>query len=77
MTVLAPSERYYEERGRKPKTLTDRAQQMIRQLRRWLPDRPMVIVGDSSYAALELLAACQALLNRHGRDPLAPGCGLV
>jgi hypothetical protein len=25
MTVLAPSERYYEERGRKPKKLTDRA----------------------------------------------------
>jgi hypothetical protein len=61
MTVLAPSERYYEERGRKPKKLTDRAQQMIRQLRRWLPRRPIVVVADSSYAALELLAACQAV----------------
>jgi hypothetical protein len=61
MTVLAPSERYYQERGRKPKKLTDRAQQMIRQLRRWLPQRPIVIVADSSYAALELLAACQTL----------------
>jgi hypothetical protein len=61
MTVLAPSERYYAERGRTPKKLTDRAQQMIRQLRRWLPRRPIVIVADSSYAALELLAACQAL----------------
>jgi len=61
MTVLAPSERYYEERGRQPKKLTDRAQQMIRQLRRWLPRHPIVVVADSSYAALELLAACQAL----------------
>lgn len=61
MTVLAPSERYYEERGRKPKKLTDRAQQMIRQLRRWIPKRPIVVVADSSYAALELLAACQGL----------------
>jgi hypothetical protein len=61
MTVLAPSERYYEERGRKSKKLTGRAQQMIRQLRRWLPRRPLVVVADSSYAALELLAACQAL----------------
>ncbi len=61
MTVLAPSERYYAERGRQPKKLTDRAQQMIRQLRRWLPRRPMVVVADSSYAALELLAACQVL----------------
>jgi len=61
MTALAPSERYYEARGRKPKKLTDRAQQLIRQLRRWLPQCPMVVVADSSYAALELLAACQAL----------------
>jgi len=61
MTALAPSERYYQERGRKPKTLTERAQQMIFQLRRFLPQRSLVIVGDNSYAALDLLAACQAL----------------
>jgi hypothetical protein len=60
MTALAPSERYYETRGRQAKTLTERALQMIKQLRRWLPNRRLVIVGDSSYAALELLAACQA-----------------
>lgn len=61
MTVLAPSERYYETRGRKPKTLTERARQMIKQLRRWLPKRRLVMVGDNSYAALDLLAVCQAL----------------
>jgi hypothetical protein len=61
MTASAPSERYYETRGRKPKTLTERAQQMIKQLRRWLPNRALVIVGDNSYAALDLLAGCQAL----------------
>ena len=61
MTAIAPSERYYETRGRKPKTLTERAQQMIKQLRRWLPQRQLVMVGDSSYAALDLLATCQAL----------------
>jgi hypothetical protein len=61
MTALAPSEGYYEERERKPKTLTERAQQMIMQLRRWLPNRQLVIVGDNSYAALDLLATCQAL----------------
>jgi hypothetical protein len=63
MTVPAPSERYYGERGRKPKTITERAQQMIGQLRRWLPAQTIVMVGDSTYAALELLAACQALLE--------------
>ena len=61
MTAIAPSERYYEARGRTPKTLTERAMQMIKQLRRWLPNRKLVMVGDSSYAALDLLAACQAL----------------
>ncbi len=61
MTAIAPSERCYETRGRKPKTLTERARQMIKQLRRWLPKRSLVIVGDNSYAALDLLAACQAL----------------
>jgi DDE superfamily endonuclease len=29
---------------------------MIRQLRRWLPGRALVVVADSTYAALELLA---------------------
>ena len=61
MTAIAPSERYYKEGGRLPKTLTERAFQMIVQLRRWLPHRTMVIVGDSTYAALDLLAKCQAL----------------
>jgi hypothetical protein len=29
---------------------------MIRQVRRWLPDRTLVVVADSTYAVLELLA---------------------
>jgi len=58
LTVLAPSERYYQERGRRPKTILDWARQMVCQLRRWLPERDLVIVADSSYAALEFLDAC-------------------
>lgn len=61
LTAIAPSERYYQTRRRKPKTLTERAQQMIKQVRRWWPKRAIVMVGDNSYAALDLLAACQAL----------------
>jgi hypothetical protein len=34
---------------------------MIRQLRRWLPGRPLVVVADSHYAVLELLAFVQSL----------------
>jgi DDE superfamily endonuclease len=57
LTVLAPSERYHTEREQRHKKLTDWARQMITQVRRWLPDRAIVVVADSSYAVLELLAA--------------------
>jgi hypothetical protein len=61
LTVLAPSERYAQARGRRHKTLADWARQIITQLRRWLPGRALVVVADSSYAVLELLAACAGL----------------
>ncbi len=61
LTALAPSERYYRNQGKTPKKLTDWARQLILQLRRWLPHRSLVLVADSSYAALELLHFCQSL----------------
>jgi hypothetical protein len=61
LTALAPSERYYEQRGRQAKTLTDWARQLVYQVRRFLPERVLVFVADSSYAALDFLHACQAL----------------
>ena len=56
LTALAPSERYDSERGRRHKRLTDWARQMLRQVARWLPGRSLVVVADSSFAALDLLA---------------------
>ena len=47
--------------GRRHKKLTDWARQMVLQLRRWLPHRPLVLVGDNSYAVLDLLHCCQSL----------------
>ncbi len=41
--------------------MTDWGRQLIVQLRRWLPFREVVVVADSTYAALDLLAACQRL----------------
>jgi hypothetical protein len=61
LTVLAPSERYHQERNQPHKVLTDWARQMITQVRAWLPERRLVVVADSTYAAIELLAACQGL----------------
>src|SRR6266498_1138254 len=61
LTVLAPSERYATEQQRRHKTLSDWARQIVKQLRRWLPGRALVVVADSTYAVLELLAACAGL----------------
>jgi DDE superfamily endonuclease len=61
LTVLAPSERYHQERGMPHKQLTDHARQMITQVCRWLPERMLVVAADSSYAAIELLSACASL----------------
>ena len=56
LTVLAPSERYYQGKRWKHKKLTEWAHQMVLQVRRWLPQCLLVIVADSSFAAIDLLA---------------------
>jgi DDE superfamily endonuclease len=61
LTVLAPSERYHQKRHRRHKTLVNWGRQMLLQLRRWLPERPIVLVADSGYAALDFLGC---LTNR-------------
>ena len=48
LTVLAPSERYYESHPGQHKKLTDWARQMGMQVRRWLPKRKIFLVADSS-----------------------------
>ena len=60
-TVLAPSERYHQTRGTRHKTLLDWARQMLIQVRRWLPQRAIILVADSSFAALEWLEALRQL----------------
>jgi hypothetical protein len=62
LTALAPSERYCREHGRRHKKLTDWGRQLALQAKRWLPDRALILVADSGFAALELLAT----LVRHG-----------
>src|SRR4051812_42572742 len=60
-TVLAPSERYHQKRHKRHKTLVNWGRQMLLQLRRWLPERSLVLVADSGYAALDFLGG---LANR-------------
>ena len=54
LTVLMPSARYYKGRHHR-KDQMDWKRQVLLQVRRWLPQRRLVCVADSAYAALELL----------------------
>jgi hypothetical protein len=63
LTVLAPSERYYEKRKRAHKKLTDWARQALLQVRCWLPGRKLVVVMDAGYAAIDFLWQVAKLAN--------------
>jgi hypothetical protein len=56
LTLLTPSERCCQLRGRRYKRVSHWARQAMLQLRRWLPGRRIVLVGDNNYSAIELLA---------------------
>ena len=67
LTALAPSTRHSRERGRRHKTPPDWARQLL-QLRRHpqagtRPSRAIVVVADSGYAAIALLARCGRLAS--------------
>ncbi len=61
LTILAPSERWSGERGRRHKTVVDWARQAVLQARRWLPDRRLIVVADAGFSGVSLIAA----LRRH------------
>lgn len=61
LTVLAPSKRYYARGRRAHKKLTDWARQALLLVRRWLPQRTLVFVADSSFAVIEWLERMQRL----------------
>ena len=74
LTVLEPSSRYYQQQGRRHRKITGWARQMVMLLRRWLPHRPLVLVGDNGYAVLDLHHCCP--VSPRARDPhrqIAPG----
>jgi hypothetical protein len=60
LTALAPSQRYADTHGQQHKPITTWARQLLHTVSRWYPGRQLIAVADSSYAALEFLAACGA-----------------
>lgn len=59
LTILAPSKKANAKAGRRHKTTLDWAQQMMLQLRRWLPDRAIILIGDGTYACVHFALACK------------------
>ncbi len=57
LTALVPSERACREQGRRHKPLLEVGCQLALQARRWLPQRDLVLVGDSGFSALKVLDA--------------------
>lgn len=61
LTVLAPSEKTNRANGKRHKTSIDWIAQMIVRVRRWLPERPLVLVVDGALAAVKLGLRCARL----------------
>lgn len=61
LTTLAAKPKTNAEQGRRHKTTIDWIAQMIRAVRRWVPDRSMVLVVDGGLAAVKLGLCCAGL----------------
>ena len=61
LSVLLTSEEVDEKLGRRHKTVPDWTKQLMKLLRRWLPDRPIKLVGDGAYSVVELGTVCRKL----------------
>ena len=63
LTVLAPSKRTNEANGKRHKTSIDWVMQMIAAVRRWVPDKIIVLVTDGGLVAVKLGLRCARFLN--------------
>jgi hypothetical protein len=57
-SVLATTPKVSEQLGKAHKTVAQIAAQMVIAVRRWLPDIPIKLVGDSAYSVVELGLCC-------------------
>jgi len=58
LTIPAPSPAVSATLGKPHRTLPERAAVLVRLLRRWLPDRAIVFLGDSTFGTVELALTC-------------------
>jgi hypothetical protein len=58
LSVPAPTPEVSHRLGRRHKTVPQRARQILRLVRRWLPTAKLTIIGDQTYSVQELGAVC-------------------
>jgi DDE superfamily endonuclease len=58
LSVLAPTPSVSAALGQRHKTVPDLAGQLAALLRRWLPDRRLILVGDGAYSGIDLGLIC-------------------
>ena len=59
LDVPAPTPQVSERLGRRHKTIAQWTRQMIRVVRRWLPNVAITVLGDQAYSVVELGHACR------------------
>ena len=59
LCVLLTSEEVDTTLGHRHKTVPDWTKQLVKLVRRWLPDRPIKLIGDGSYSVVELGTVCR------------------
>ena len=60
LCVLLSSEEEDRRLGRRHKTVPDWTKQLVKVVRRWLPDRPIKLIGDGAYSVVELGTICRS-----------------
>jgi len=60
LTVPCPTPAVSARLGKRHRTVPARAATLIRLIRRWQPDRPLVLTGDSGYGVVALARMCRA-----------------
>lgn len=61
LTVLVPSEEGNKKKRKRHKTLQGWTSQIIRQMKRWLPHRKIILTADSEFAVAEIAKTCSKL----------------
>ena len=62
-TVQAPSQKTCQKLGKRYKSVIDRVCFALRLIRRWFPNRTLILAGDGAYAVVELIQSCRSLPN--------------